>query len=74
VAAREGLARTDRSPGCRTGGSGIVERLRLVTPLVTCSVGPACWDVQENATELVKRADQALYAKAEGRNRYVLAS
>src|SRR5687768_9587002 len=42
VAAREGLARTDRSPGCRTGGSGIVERLRLVTPLVTCSVGLAC--------------------------------
>jgi diguanylate cyclase with GGDEF domain len=53
----------------------IVERLLLVTPLVTCSVGLACWDFQEDATELVERADQALYAaKAEGRNRYVLAS
>src|SRR5215213_10965761 len=36
----------------------IVERLRSVTPLVTCSVGLACWDFQE----------------AGGRNRYVLAS
>ena len=53
----------------------IVERLRLVTPLVTCSVGLACWDFQEASEELVERADQALYAaKAEGRNRYVLAS
>ncbi|HEV3503682.1 MAG TPA: GGDEF domain-containing protein [Actinomycetes bacterium] len=53
----------------------IVERLRAVTPLVTCSVGLACWDFQEAATELVERADQALYvAKAEGRNRHVLAS
>jgi hypothetical protein len=25
----------------------IVERLRVVTPLVTCSVGLACWDFQE---------------------------
>jgi diguanylate cyclase (GGDEF)-like protein len=53
----------------------IVERLRMVTPLVTCSVGLACWDYQEGGTELVQRADQALYvAKAEGRNRHVLAS
>jgi diguanylate cyclase len=53
----------------------IVERLRLVTPLVTCSVGLASWDFQEDASELIERADQALYAaKAEGRNRYVLAS
>ena len=53
----------------------IVERLRLVTPLVTCSVGLACWDFQEASEELVERADQALYAaKAEGRDRYVLAS
>jgi diguanylate cyclase len=52
----------------------IVERLRLVTPLVTCSVGLACWDFQEDSSELVERADQALYAaKAEGRNRHVLA-
>jgi diguanylate cyclase len=53
----------------------IVERLRTVTPLVTCSVGLACWDFQEAGAELVARADKALYAaKAGGRNRYVLAS
>jgi diguanylate cyclase (GGDEF)-like protein len=53
----------------------IVERLRMVTPLVTCSVGLACWDFQEAGAELVARADKALYAaKAGGRNRYVLAS
>jgi diguanylate cyclase (GGDEF)-like protein len=52
----------------------IVERLRAVTPLVTCSVGVAAWDFQESAGELVQRADQALYAaKAEGRDRYVTA-
>jgi diguanylate cyclase (GGDEF)-like protein len=52
----------------------IVERLRVVTPLVTCSVGLACWDFQEDSRKLVERADQALYAaKAEGRNRHVLA-
>src|SRR5215203_1903852 len=51
----------------------IVERLRVVTPLVTCSVGLACWDFQEAGDELIERADQALYAaKAEGRNRHVL--
>ena len=49
----------------------IVERLRMVT----CSVGPARWDFQEGGAELIQRADQALYtAKAEGRNRHVLAS
>ena len=53
----------------------IIERLRFVTPLVTCSVGLACWDFQEAGADLVERADQALYkAKAGGRNRYVLAS
>jgi PleD family two-component response regulator len=42
---------------------------------VTCSVGLACWDFQEDSSKLLERADQALYAaKAEGRNRYVLAS
>ena len=50
----------------------IIERLRQVTPLVTCSIGMASWDFQESPQELVERADQALYAaKAEGRNRYV---
>ena len=33
----------------------IVERLRTVTPLVTCSVGLACWDFQEAGAELVAR-------------------
>jgi diguanylate cyclase (GGDEF)-like protein len=52
----------------------IVERLRRVTPLVTCSVGLACWDFQESAPELLARADQALYAaKAGGRDRFVAA-
>jgi diguanylate cyclase len=52
----------------------IVERLRVATPLVTCSVGLASWDFSEAAPELVERADQALYlAKAEGRNRFVTA-
>jgi diguanylate cyclase (GGDEF)-like protein len=50
----------------------IIERLRQVTPLVTCSIGMASWDFQESPQGLVERADQALYAaKAEGRNRYV---
>jgi diguanylate cyclase (GGDEF)-like protein len=52
----------------------IVERLRVATPLVTCSVGLASWDFAEAAPELVERADRALYlAKAEGRNRFVTA-
>jgi diguanylate cyclase (GGDEF)-like protein len=52
----------------------IIERLRSVTPEVTCSIGVACWDFQESAGELFERADQALYAaKASGRNRYVSA-
>jgi diguanylate cyclase (GGDEF)-like protein len=52
----------------------IIERLRTVTPKVTCSIGVASWDFQESAGELFERADQALYAaKAEGRNRYVTA-
>jgi diguanylate cyclase (GGDEF)-like protein len=52
----------------------IIERLRTVTPQVTCSIGVASWDFQESAGALFERADQALYtAKAEGRNRYVAA-
>jgi diguanylate cyclase (GGDEF)-like protein len=52
----------------------IVERLQAVTPLVTCSIGVVSWDFRESADELVRRADQALYAaKAKGRNCYVTA-
>jgi diguanylate cyclase (GGDEF)-like protein len=63
-------------PGCALEDAvQIVERLRVVTPLVTCSVGLACWDFHEDSSELVERTDQALYAaKAGGRNRPVLAS
>jgi diguanylate cyclase (GGDEF)-like protein len=63
-------------PACALADAvAIVERLRAATPLVTCSVGLAEWDFQEASATLVERADQALYAaKAEGRNRYVLAS
>jgi diguanylate cyclase (GGDEF)-like protein len=62
-------------PACALDGAvQIVERLRQVTPLVTCSVGLARWDFQESPPELVERADQALYeAKARGRDRYVTA-
>jgi diguanylate cyclase len=52
----------------------IIERLRGVTPQVTCSVGVASWDFHETPSELIERADQALYAaKAQGRNRHVTA-
>ena len=63
-------------PACALADAvAIVERLRMATPLVTCSVGLAEWDFQEASATLVERADQALYAaKAKGRNRYVTAS
>jgi len=48
----------------------IAEHLRIAPPEVTCSLGVADWDGCEDATELVARADRALYAaKAAGRNR-----
>ena len=41
---------------------------------MTCSVGLAAWDFQESPPELLKRADQALYAaKAAGRDCFVAA-
>ena len=63
-------------PACALDDAvAIVERLRAATPLLTCSVGLASWDFQEASADLLARADQALYlAKAEGRNRYILAS
>lgn len=61
-------------PGC--GGSEALprlERLRLVMPGgETCSIGLATWSGSESASEVLARADSALYAaKAAGRNRVV---
>jgi diguanylate cyclase (GGDEF)-like protein len=48
----------------------IAERLRTAQPEGTCSIGVAAWNTRETEAELVRRADQALYAaKAGGRNR-----
>jgi diguanylate cyclase (GGDEF)-like protein len=48
----------------------IAERLRTAQPEITCSLGVAAWDGREAVTELVARADRALYAaKAAGRDR-----
>jgi diguanylate cyclase (GGDEF)-like protein len=63
-------------PGCPTeAAASAADRLREALPEgVTCSVGVAVWSGYESATELVARADAALYeAKESGRDRTVLA-
>ena len=52
----------------------VIERLQSVTPKeVTFSAGIATWDGSESLTDVVSRADAALYrAKSEGRGRFVL--
>jgi diguanylate cyclase (GGDEF)-like protein len=48
----------------------IAERLRTAQPEGTCSIGLAAWEAGEGPTELVDRADRALYAAKEaGRDR-----
>jgi diguanylate cyclase (GGDEF)-like protein len=48
----------------------IAERLRTAQPEGTCSIGVAAWDADETEDELLRRADEAMYAaKASGRNR-----
>ena len=59
-------------PGCDLDKAGLmIERLRpLVPDGQTFSAGVACWDGLESPTELMTRADEALYrAKERGRNR-----
>ena len=53
----------------------VVRRVQAATPPeVTCSIGVASRDFHESATELVRRADDALYAaRAGGRDRYLTA-
>jgi diguanylate cyclase (GGDEF)-like protein len=57
-------------PDCDLGDAmEIAERLRTAQPEVTCSIGVAGWDRQEDIGQLVARADRALYAaKAGGRD------
>jgi diguanylate cyclase (GGDEF)-like protein len=54
----------------------VIDRLRERTPVpYTCSAGLASWNGEESASELMRRADEALYAaKREGRNRAVAAA
>jgi diguanylate cyclase (GGDEF)-like protein len=59
-------------PDCGTADlEPVVEKVRLATPAgVTTSAGAAVWDGIEEAEELIRRADQALYAaKRGGRDR-----
>jgi PleD family two-component response regulator len=53
----------------------VIERLLEVVPLgQSASAGVAVWDGGEDATQLLARADAALYeAKHAGRNRALLA-
>lgn len=64
----------------REGAHKVLERLRLALaeseeqPLVTCSIGLACYHPGDSRKTLQRRADEALYlAKANGRNRLVFA-
>ncbi len=53
----------------------LLDRLRLVTPLgQSCSIGVAGWDGAETGSDLVARADRAMYAaKNSGRDRVYVA-
>jgi diguanylate cyclase (GGDEF)-like protein len=64
-------------PGCALEvAASIADRLRAAVPSSAgCSVGVAMWDPRETSTELVARADLALYeAKSLGRDRVVITS
>lgn len=58
-------------PGCPPDHAlALADRLRTATQEVTTSVGVAYWDREEELSELMLRADSALYAaKAAGRDR-----
>jgi diguanylate cyclase (GGDEF)-like protein len=50
--------------------ANVAERIRASTPVITASVGSACARPDEGPTELLLRADRALYrAKSAGRDR-----
>ncbi|MFN2464008.1 MAG: diguanylate cyclase [Candidatus Dormibacteria bacterium] len=64
-------------PGCSVSDAvHAVTRLRAATPVpATASVGVVQWEPGESASDLVRRADAALYAaKHEGRDRVVVHS